>query len=91
VSPRCGTQVYLIPRGGGFPPPEMYAFEFFCLPWGLDLGGPWSLFSSALDCGGLTWAQVTTQSFWTCMSNFQAAPRTIKASALIDPQDESII
>ena len=81
VSPRCGTQVYLIPRGGGGPPPEMYAFEFFCLPWGLDLGGPWSLFSSALDCGGLTWAQVTTQSFRTFMSKFRPPTRPLSGSA----------
>ena len=40
VSPRCGIQVYLIPRGGGGPPPRDVDVSIYILPWGLDLGGP---------------------------------------------------
>jgi len=60
----------------------MYAFGFFCLPWGLDLGGPWPLFCNALDCGGLTWAQVTTQLSGRLCPNFAVFTNLHLASAM---------
>ena len=71
---------------GGSPPPKLYAFEVFCLPWGLDLGGPWPLFCNALDCGGLTWAQVTAQSFRTFMSKFRGSQ---SSQSLVPPRKKS--
>jgi len=75
-------------RFTSWPPPQRC--KVCILPLGL---GPWRarvsqahgnlLFERIVFvCGGLTWAQVTAQTLWTCMSIFRSTTSLLRAAAL---------